>query len=152
MVPTGSIVLSPGHHRPECFAAGLTCASVVFESMQTSYPDGVASNFSFCGADLAKPMWCYPDLGSHVIYLSDIINRTLTEQMREESIYLRRHAQARAAVKEIVEMPVIIRSIESCVRSGRTQVSSATCSRRKYLYFESPACGRPSLKPRRGFG
>jgi hypothetical protein len=62
-------------------------------------------------------MWCYPDLGPHVIYLSDIISRTLTEQMREESIYLRRHAHARAAVKEIVEMPDhqidrVLRSIE----------------------------------------
>ncbi|MBM0107132.1 hypothetical protein JM946_20545 [Steroidobacter sp. S1-65] len=78
---------------------------VVFDSKQTVYPDGVASNFTFSGDDLAKPMWRYPDLGSHVIYLSDIISRTLTEQTREESIYLRRHAQARAAVKEIVEMP-----------------------------------------------
>lgn len=90
---------------------------VVFEPVQTVYPDGVASNFSFSGADVAKPMWSYPDLGPHVIYLSDIISRTLTEQMREESIYLRRHAQARAAVKEIVEMPDhqidrVLRSIE----------------------------------------
>lgn len=90
---------------------------VVFEPVQTVYPDGVASNFSFSGADVAKSMWSYPDLGPHVIYLSDIISRTLTEQMREESIYLRRHAQARAAVKEIVEMPDhqidrVLRSIE----------------------------------------
>ncbi len=90
---------------------------VVFESVQTAYPDGVASNFNFSGADVARPMWCYPDLGPHVIYLSDIISRTLTEQMREESIYLRRHAQARAAVKEVVEMPDhqidrVLRSIE----------------------------------------
>lgn len=90
---------------------------VIFAPMQTVYPDGVVSNFGFSGADLAKPMWCYPDLGAHVIYLSDIISRTLTEQMREQSLYLRHHAQARAAVKEIVEMPDhqvdrVLRSIE----------------------------------------
>ena len=90
---------------------------VVFEPVQTAYPDGMVSNFNFSGADLAKPMGCYPDLGAHVIYLSEIISRTLTEQMREESLYLRRHAQARAAVKEIVEMPDhqvdrVLRSIE----------------------------------------
>jgi hypothetical protein len=89
----------------------------VFEPVQTVYSDGVVPNFSFGGADLAKPMWSYPDLGRHVIYLSGIISRTLTEQMREESIYLRRHAQARATVKEIVKMPDhqigrVLRSIE----------------------------------------
>jgi Fic family protein len=49
---------------------------VVFEPTQNVYPDGVVSSFSFSGPDLAKPMWCYPDLGPHVIYLSDIISRT----------------------------------------------------------------------------
>jgi len=29
-----------------------------------------------------------------VVYLSDVIGRTLTEQMREESRYLRSHARA----------------------------------------------------------
>lgn len=34
-----------------------------------------------------------------------VIARTLTEQMREESKYLRSHQRARAAIKEVVEMP-----------------------------------------------
>lgn len=90
---------------------------VTFEPAQTTYPDGVVSNFVFTGIDQARPAWCYPDLGPHVVYLSNIIGRTLTEQMREESLYLRSHAQARAALKEIVEMPDpqadrLLRSIE----------------------------------------
>jgi hypothetical protein len=90
---------------------------VAFEPVQTAYPDGVVSNFVFTGAKEAEPAWCYPDLGPHVVYLSSVIGRTLTEQMREESLYLRRHAQARAALKEIVEMPDhqadrLLRSIE----------------------------------------
>jgi len=46
-----------------------------------------------------------------------VLERTLNEQMRVESRYLRRHAQARAALKEVVEMPDvqadrILRSLE----------------------------------------
>lgn len=90
---------------------------VAFEPVQSSYPDGVVSNFVFHGADQARPLWRYPDLGPHVIYLSRIISRTLTEQMREQSRYLRSHSRARAALKEVVEMPDqqadrVLRSIE----------------------------------------
>lgn len=90
---------------------------VTFESVQTTYPDGVVSNFTFGGAGQARPLWRYPDLGPHVAFLSNILARTLTEQMREESRYLRRHARARAVLKEIVEMPDqqadrVLRSIE----------------------------------------
>ena len=90
---------------------------VTFESSQTTYPDGVVSNFSFHDRDQAGPLWRYPDLGPHVVFLSGIIGRTLTEQMREESRYLRSHAHARQAVKDVVEMPDhqadrILRAIE----------------------------------------
>lgn len=90
---------------------------VAFEPTQTTYPDGVASNVVFHGSDQARPLWRYPDLGPHVIFLANIISRTLTEQMREESRYLRNHARARAALKEVVEMPDhqadrVLRSIE----------------------------------------
>ena len=90
---------------------------VVFEPVQTTYPDGVVSNMGFHGAPQAQPLWRYPDLGPHVVFLSNIIGRTLTEQMREESRYLRSHMRARAALKEVVEMPDlqadrVLRSIE----------------------------------------
>lgn len=90
---------------------------VVFETVRTSYPDGVVSNFAFHGSEQARPLWRYPDLGAHVVFLSNVIGRTLTEQMREESRYLRSHARARAALKEVVEMPDlqadrVLRSIE----------------------------------------
>jgi len=90
---------------------------VTFDPVQTTYPDGVVSNLAFGGVEQASPLWRYPDLGPHVVFLSNILARTLTEQMREESRYLRRHARARAALKEIVEMPDqqadrVLRSIE----------------------------------------
>jgi hypothetical protein len=90
---------------------------VTFDSGQTAYADGVVSNFAFSGADVVRPLWCFPDLGPHVVFLANIVNRTITEQMREESRYLRGHGRARTALKEIVEMPDhqadrVLRSIE----------------------------------------
>lgn len=78
---------------------------VAFESEPTIYPDGVVSNLAFSGDEQARPTWRYPDLGAHVVFLSNIISRTLTEQMREQSRYLRNHINARRSLKEIIEMP-----------------------------------------------
>jgi len=88
-----------------------------FTPIPTRYPDGVVSNFVFQGGKEARALWRYPDLGPHVIFLSRVIERTLTGQMRDESRYLRRHAQALAALKEVVEMPDqqadrVLRSLE----------------------------------------
>jgi precorrin-4 methylase len=62
-------------------------------------------------------VWRYLDLGPHVVYVSNVVERTLTEQMREQSRYLRNHGRARQALKEVVEMPDqqadrVLRSIE----------------------------------------
>jgi hypothetical protein len=78
---------------------------VKFTATQTKYPDGVVSNLDFSGDEQARPLWRYPDLGPHVVFLSNIIRRTITEQMREESRLLRSHTFARKAIKEVVEMP-----------------------------------------------
>ena len=90
---------------------------VQFAPTQTTYPDGVVSNLDFTGNDQARPTWRYPNLSPHVLFLSTIIKRTLTEHMREQAQYLRTHARARRALKEIVEMPDqqadrVLRSIE----------------------------------------
>lgn len=90
---------------------------ITFTSRHITYPDGVVSNFEFNGNEQVYPLWRYLNLGPHVVYLSNIVKRTLTEQMREQSRYLRNHGRARQALKEIVEMPDqqadrILRSIE----------------------------------------
>jgi len=90
---------------------------MTFAPTTTRYPDGVVSNFMFHGDDHARALWRYPDLEPHVVFLSRVIERTLTEQIREESRYLHRHTRARAALKEIVEMPDqqadrVLRSLE----------------------------------------
>ncbi len=90
---------------------------ITFASRHTTYPDGVVSNFEFHGNEQIRPVWRYLDLGPHVVYLSNIVKRTLIEQMREQSRCLRNHGRARQALKDVVEMPDqqadrVIRSIE----------------------------------------
>jgi len=85
---------------------------------RTLYPDGITSNLHFRANDRARPVWRLPDLTRHVVYLAGVLERTIREDMREESRYMRSHAQARAAIKDILEMPDaqadrVIRSIEA---------------------------------------
>lgn len=97
---------------------GMLAGHYEFSTKPTLYPDGVRSNFVFRGDDSARPAWRYMDLTRHLIYLADVLERTISEDMREESRYLRAHARARTAIKDIVEMPDaqidrIIRSVEA---------------------------------------
>lgn len=101
--------------RPFLGALAGTCE---FLSRSIIYPDGICSNFALKGQAMALPVWRYPDLTSHVLYLADELVRTTQDVMREESRYLRNHAQARAAIKDIIEMPDmqidwVIRSVEA---------------------------------------
>jgi hypothetical protein len=75
-----------------------------FASDYTSFPDGVRSNFNLRGTEQARPVWRHLDLTSHAIYLAHVINRTILGDMRNESVHLRNHAIARAAIKEIIEI------------------------------------------------
>jgi hypothetical protein len=101
--------------RPLMRTLGDACR---FAQTPTTYPDGIASNFVFVGGETARHAWRYLDLSPHVGYVAEVVQRTIREDMLEESRYLRSHGQARAAIKEIVEMPDmqidrVIRSIES---------------------------------------
>lgn len=89
-----------------------------FAESPTRYPDGITSNFVFEGADVARHAWRFPNLSAHVDYTADILQRTIVQDMRDESRYLRSHGQARSAVKAVVEMPDaqidrVIRSIQN---------------------------------------
>lgn len=94
---------------------GVLAGTYEFAALQTTYPDGIRSNFVFKGGPIARPVWRYLDLTRHVVYLADVLVRTIREDMREESRYMQRHAQARAAIKDIVEMPDI--QIDRIIRS-----------------------------------
>lgn len=76
-----------------------------FVGERIAYPDGISSNLKFTGDDQARPVWRLMDLSPHVAYLSGVVARTINEDMREEARYMRNHAQARAAIKDIMEMP-----------------------------------------------
>lgn len=89
-----------------------------FAELPTVYSDGISSNFVFDGVETARHAWRYLDLSPHVGYMADILQRTIREDMPEESRYLRSHGQARSAVKEILEMPDaqvdrVIRSVQN---------------------------------------
>eukprot|EP01032_Pedospumella_encystans_P009604 gene9604-11295_t len=79
--------------RPLMGALAGTCE---FVPTPIGYPMGQA---------MAKSVWRYPDLTSHVLYLAVVLVRTIQDDMREESRYLCNHAQACAAIKDIIEMP-----------------------------------------------
>jgi len=54
-----------------------------FTELQTTYPDGIHSNFQFSGEAIARPLWRYLDLTQHVVWLADALKRTIHEHMRD---------------------------------------------------------------------
>ncbi len=88
-------------------------------------PDGVETNFEFLRPEDAQHAWRYLDLTGQARYLSGVLHQTVEQEMAKEAQALRRHDKARAAIKELVEMPDpdadrIIRSLEE----GGWQVSN----------------------------
>jgi len=71
--------------------------------------------------------------------MADVLQRTVREDMLEESRYLRSHGQARSAIKQILEMPdaQIDRVIRS-VQNNQGELSSA-------LRKEAPILAEPGL-------
>ena len=110
-----------------------------FGSTQTTYPDGIRSNFLLKDDALARPVWRYLDLTQHVVYLADVIVRTVSQDMREESRYLQRHAHARIAIKEIIEMPDT--QIDRVIRSVRANQGERSNS----LTKEFPELAAPDI-------
>lgn len=76
-----------------------------FVPEKTRYPDGIVSNFEFTGNADARHAWRFIDYTSHVQYLADVLERTIKQDMRVQSEFLREHYAQRAALKEVIEMP-----------------------------------------------
>jgi len=114
-------------------------ATYRFAEAPTAYPDGISSNFVFEGVEEARHAWRYLDLSQHVGYLADVVQRTVREDMLEESRYLRSHGQARAAIKEILEMPDV--QIDRVIRSVQNNKGELSGALRKEL----PILGEPGL-------
>lgn len=67
--------------------------------------DGVEYNLHFDAYDDALPAWRYPDLTAHAIYLAQVIDTTLTHEMRQEAQFLQSNENARHAIKQFLEAP-----------------------------------------------
>lgn len=83
----------------------------------TRYEDGIESNFNFNGYDDAMFAWKYPDLSSHVAYLSTVIQQTISEEMADEARYLHSVHTARSEIKNWMEGPDS--DIDRIIRSVR---------------------------------
>jgi hypothetical protein len=110
-----------------------------FDQEQTVYADGIRSNFQFSGNDAARPVWRYLDLTLHVTYLANVLERTIKEDMREESCYLRSHGLARSAIKDIIEMPDV--QVDRVIRSVQANQGHLT----NVLRDEIPALAEPKV-------
>lgn len=81
-------------------------------------PDGLSSNLHITDPERARRVWRMPDPTRLVIDMAEVIARTIREDMRQESRCMRSHARARAAIKDVVEIPDtqvdrVIRSIQA---------------------------------------
>lgn len=107
--------------------------------------DGVEYNLYFQGYDDALPAWRYPDLTAHVIYLAEVIDATLTIEMRSEARFLQANDNARSAIKNFLEAPdneldAIIRS----VRENGNAISNKLRKRYSLLEDNPRLCERIS--------
>jgi len=55
--------------------------------------------------DDALPAWKYPDLTAHSVYLAQVIDSTLTHEMRAEAQFLQSNEKARTSIKAFLEAP-----------------------------------------------
>ncbi|OOF49737.1 cell filamentation protein Fic [Rodentibacter trehalosifermentans] len=76
-----------------------------FTTENKIYPDGISSNFHLTDSQQAEYIWQYPDLTEHICYFARIVEKTISQYMRQESFYLRNHEKARNSIKEIIDMP-----------------------------------------------
>ncbi|MGE8356209.1 MAG: Fic family protein, partial [Microvirgula sp.] len=103
--------------------------------------DGIEYNFHFSGYDDALPAWRYPDLTAHVIYLAEVIDATLTHEMRAEAKFLQANDNARKGVKQFLEAPD--HELDRIIRSIRQNGNCISNQLRKRypLLAEKPELG-----------
>ncbi|WP_432262758.1 Fic family protein [Cupriavidus sp. TMH.W2] len=96
-----------------------------FTDAATDYPDGIRSNFVFAEERDALHAWRYPDLTRQAEYLHQLVDQTITQEMRNEADYLRNWDRARSAVKNALEGPdEHIDRIIRAVRDNQGRVSN----------------------------
>jgi hypothetical protein len=79
------------------------------------------------------------DLTHHVVYWADAMVRTVSKTMRDETRYTQKHAQARVAIKDLVEMPDMqIDRVIQCVQLNNGKLTHA-------LVKEMPLLAEPGI-------
>ncbi len=71
----------------------------------TVAPDGTRTNFVFDAYQDALPAWKYPDLTEQALYVSRLIQHTITVQMADEATILGYFRTALERLKDVLEMP-----------------------------------------------
>jgi hypothetical protein len=76
----------------------------------------VVTHFEFTATDEAQHAWRFIDLTEHARYLSGVLRQTVENEMAQEAQALGRNDAARAAIKQMLELPndeadLIIRSL-----------------------------------------
>jgi hypothetical protein len=109
--------------------------------------DGVEYNLHFRAYEDALPAWRYPDLTAHVTYLADVIDATLTHEMRTEARFLQVNDNARQAIKNFLEAPD--NELDAIIRSVRQNGNSISNQLRKRypLLDEKPQLGERIVQP-----
>lgn len=96
-----------------------------FNKEHTAYQDGISSNLLFDNDKKAEPVWRFLDLTAHVIYLGDLLQKVIQQDMRDEAIYLKRHDKIRTKIQEIIDIPndYLNRLIRSIEQNGKTRTN-----------------------------
>lgn len=98
-------------------------------------------NLHFTGYDDALPTWRYPDLTAHAIYLAQVIDDTLTTEMRLEAQFLLANDTARRNIKLFLEAPDNeLDQIIPAVRQNGDTLSSKLLKRYP-IFVERPELG-----------
>lgn len=103
--------------------------------------DGVEYNLYFQSYDDALPAWRHPDLTAHVIYLAEVIDATLTIEMRSEARLLQANDNVRRAIKNFLEAPD--NELDGIIRSVRENGNTISNKLRKRypLLADNPRLG-----------
>ena len=101
----------------------------------TTAEDGVEYNFYFEGYQDALPVWRYPDLTAQTIYLAELIDDTLTTEMRAEARFLQANDQARKSIKSFLEAPD--NELDTIIRSVKENGQISSKLRKRYPLFEN---------------
>lgn len=112
ILPISKAIIEDGSSRRAYNQVLDTVSNVVMQSLEGQYQfkehhqyaDGVRSNLILQDISQTLPLWRYMDLTAHVIYLANLLQKVTTEDMPEESHFLRMYDNLRENLKNIIDM------------------------------------------------